>query len=633
MRVDQQEVEDVPEIKVAKRKLTDILNDISESSRPYPKLKYAERPVEFNLSDHLREDPRQLFGQFITDFDFEELAFNTNQNAALKHPQMASQYDHPRCWKDTNGAELKIWLGILIYMGALPHITQNIESYWNTDPRKDISPSVTQYMGASRWLQIQRYLKPSDLQYEQEWNMEGPDWWKKVYPLWGRFLIRCRKVVKATRDCSIDELLVPFHGRSKHTMEISSKAAGKGYKIYALNIPGGFLVDMRITSGVFKIADVDSQPGERLTSTMIKDMMTLLPQCPPNEGYVVWLDNFFVTRDLLIGLRKLGIGAAGTAKGGSGVPQTHIELREAASKKRDWGLIVTEEVPEMEIIKHSNCRKGGPHKPDVKRCPPRGCVWIEKRPMKDGVPVLAAAWVDKAVVNFMSTVHSHEDFRTGGYWKPRCKRKEIKVFNAKDVQSIDGEDSLRIPCPYHEYNQRMGFTDQHAQLTASYTVQHTLFRSWWPLYFQIINAALSNAWVVSRKLGGKLNHREFQLKISEQLREEGTQQLRILHLQGSNECVKPWKWPPAPSGGLPEDIRHTPTKIKRSYCRVCARERKTGLIGNRRALQELDRNQGTPRKRPKQTTWACDVCVVPLCNNEWCWGRFHKGRPSGKWKG
>src|SRR6266498_2483854 len=101
-RVDEQEVPSVGEINVPKRKLKDILHDFKTPSRPCPKLDYAYR---------LREDPRGLFNLFIANHDFEDLARYTNLNASLQHPQVASQHSHPRPWKDTNGAELKIWLG------------------------------------------------------------------------------------------------------------------------------------------------------------------------------------------------------------------------------------------------------------------------------------------------------------------------------------------------------------------------------------------------------------------------------------------------------------------------------------------------------------------------------------------
>jgi hypothetical protein len=103
-----------------------------------------------------------------------------------------------------------------------------------------------------------------------------------------------------------------------------------------------------------------------------------------------------------------------------------------------------------------------------------------------------------------------KDFHDRLLPKPKQKRKDIDFNNPNDSL----EDSLKVPWPYHEYNQRMGFTDQHAQLTASYGVQHTVFHNCWPIFFQMINAAICNAWVATRKLEGKRNHFDFQLELS-----------------------------------------------------------------------------------------------------------------------
>jgi DDE_Tnp_1-like zinc-ribbon len=56
---------------------------------------------------------------------------------------------------------------------------------------------------------------------------------------------------------------------------------------------------------------------------------------------------------------------------------------------------------------------------------------------------------------------------------------------------------------------------------------------------------------------------------------------------------------------------------------MCSKDRVKEVKGKRGALQKIDSNQGRPSKRPRQTTTGCDVCGVPLCNNEWCWGKWH----------
>ena len=88
--------------------------------------------------------------------------------------------------------------------------------------------------------------------------------------------------------------------------------------------------------------------------------------------------------------------------------------------------------------------------------------------------------------------------------KPRERRKEFKNY-LKELQGA----ALRIPNPIAEYNSRMRGADVHAQLQSYYSTHHSLFRVWWPLFFFIIDAAIVNAWVLSRMEGGKFLHRDF----------------------------------------------------------------------------------------------------------------------------
>jgi hypothetical protein len=64
---------------------------------------------------------------------------------------------------------------------------------------------------------------------------------------------------------------------------------------------------------------------------------------------------------------------------------------------------------------------------------------------------------------------------------------------------------------------------------------------------------------------------------------------------------------------------------------VCLREGTHGVRANRGALMPIDHNAKRPAgnvKRSKRITTGCGVCRVPLCNNEYCWNRWHGGEAS-----
>ena len=56
------------------------------------------------------------------------------------------------------------------------HIRQPIEGYWNTHKNASVNESLGEYIDITRFQQIQRYLKVSDLTIEAEFDMQGKDY-------------------------------------------------------------------------------------------------------------------------------------------------------------------------------------------------------------------------------------------------------------------------------------------------------------------------------------------------------------------------------------------------------------------------------------------------------------------------
>jgi hypothetical protein len=130
-------------------------------------------------------------------------------------------------------------------------------------------------------------------------------------------------------------------------------------------------------------------------------------------------------------------------------------------------------------------------------------------------------------VNFMTTAHSEADFYRYEEKDRKRRKPAIRMYDP----ALEGLP-LRIPLPYWEYNQHMGTTDQHSQLKASNTTRHPMRRIWWPLFFDIIDSASVNAYVVYREAGRFLDYRKFLLALSKELREEGFRELYFVHSVG-----------------------------------------------------------------------------------------------------
>ena len=62
-------------------------------------------------------------------------------------------------------------------------------------------------------------------------DVQNLDWWKKLEPLATDFRQASLKYYQPGRIISIDEQLIKVEGGSRHTLQITSKQAGKGFKI------------------------------------------------------------------------------------------------------------------------------------------------------------------------------------------------------------------------------------------------------------------------------------------------------------------------------------------------------------------------------------------------------------------
>jgi hypothetical protein len=146
-------------------------------------------------------------------------------------------------------------------------------------------------------------------------------------------------------------------------------------------------------------------------------------------------------------------------------------------------------------------------------------------------------------------------------------------------------------------------------------------RVWWPLFFNLLNAAGANGYVVHRAIIKRpLDHRKFLLAVSKELREEGFKKSHYLHFTGL-EGLQRMNWPKESPQGILRTTEYTRVKVARAYYRACLREGTKGVRDNRDALLPIDSNARRPSGNVKRSVTGCHVCRVPLCNNEYCWNR------------
>jgi len=220
-----------------KRKLDDILAELPSREALDARIQLLQpssRPPQLHLPSSLDIDsPYALFTLFISEDTIQYISQSTNEYAQRKQASDTSESSPGRYWKDTTVVDIKIFLGILIYMGI--HRSPRIESYWCQEHDEPLH-TPRRYMPLKRFQQIKRFLHISryeaDISYKQ--RPKDKRWWYKLEPLASLWESAAQRYYQVGSNLSIDETMIRCFGRSSHTIKMPSKPIEKGYKIFAL---------------------------------------------------------------------------------------------------------------------------------------------------------------------------------------------------------------------------------------------------------------------------------------------------------------------------------------------------------------------------------------------------------------
>ena len=412
-------------------------------------------------------------------------------------------------------------------------------------------------------------MKISDLETDPP---EGSnDFLAKIRPLLDHFRATCKKLIKPGKEVSVDEQLIQCKARSKHTMNINAKAAGVGFKIYSLCC-GNYLVDFRFASKCIGIEGIRKSRKKGDLPETGKVVVELVKALPKPLEYVVFVDNFFTRTNLLTHLKSLGIGACGTAKRGSGMPEVQVAIKEISKKSQDWGF----------------------------------------RTVATTADIASLTWEDNNTVMLMTTAHTIDDLWRTVPFDPR-RRKDIPETSY--TNSPEGQ-KIQFPQPVVDYNEHMGGSDGCAQQRAMYsTDNHGDRRYWWKLFHFIVHQAALNSWILYKIdwPESKLNRREFQRLIGIGYTRNPAGQTRKLDYDFGNTN---------PKTSVP--LHHWIHLSKKRTCTACQKAHRS-----RPVLQKIDGNIGRQRARAPQTSWGCSHPSCKgryACRNQRCWEGIHEKR-------
>jgi hypothetical protein len=225
---------------------------------------------------------------------------------------------------------------------------------------------------------------------------------------------------------------------------------------------------------------------------------------------------------------------------------------------------------------------------------------------------LCLTWQDNNIVLALSTIHT---IHTANDFIARQRKRPAKTStSARIVRPVFGDNpikELEIPVFINDYNYNMGGVDIANQLRESFETHRATLRTWWPLFYWLIDVTVINSYRLYRthmtQLGQQstLSHVEFRTALYSSLFSY-SQSAKIYRLQlelGGKRLF----------GNGFENIHQ---KVKRTeanpceWCRYRLQYQKViGQLGSRRAAR---------------SRFGCSFCEVALCQNTDCWSRYHQ---------
>jgi hypothetical protein len=420
-------------------------------------------------------DELSFFQLFFTDIILDTIVDNTNSYADHARVERPSSTR----WDKLTRPVLLRYLAFLIYRGVFPssciddYFVKRRDTAEGPDKWKPSHP-ISEHISHYQVRQLKRYLHISDLKV----TAQDPSYYHKVQPL-------LRHIQKVSRDyyvpktnVSIDEMIVRFTGRSKHTVRIKGKPTPEGYRILALCDSGytyAFLPESRVEANIELTIPQQSLSGDLDLNCTSKKVMYMVNHLPLNNlrTFNVYMVNFFSTIALFHNLRLRGVGACGTVRTSTREFPKELKNKNLSMEHGEKGAMVVNDV-------------------------------------------LALLWVDNGPVTMLTTIHSLHS-RECEVEKMR-KRPRATGKNKEILKKYGGGPLAKmwIPRAVDDYNHNMGGVDTADQLRQYYTVQMRTRRSWIPLFLWLLDTSIINAyimWTIHHGAKRTTSHREFRLKL------------------------------------------------------------------------------------------------------------------------
>ena len=245
----------------------------------------------------LPHDPLGLFSLFFDDTLVSMIVHETNRYAEQCLSGTSKQWS-------TDAEEIRAYFGFMILMGInkLPEI----RDYWSTNKQLRYAP-IADRISRDRFEEITRYLHFVDNETLPARGEQGFSRLQKVEPVISHMKDKFKSVYYPHCQCSIDEAMIPFKGRSSMKQYLPLKPVKRGFKVWAMaDSLNGYICDFNVYTGA-------SATGERETSLGEKVILSL-SESIQGRHHQLYYDNYFSSIGLLEKLLAEGTYACGTIR-------------------------------------------------------------------------------------------------------------------------------------------------------------------------------------------------------------------------------------------------------------------------------------------------------------------------------
>ncbi|KAL4154119.1 hypothetical protein QTP88_001952 [Uroleucon formosanum] len=274
--------------------------------------------------------PWEFLSLFLDNEVFNLIVTETNRYAGQLLSTPLRRHSRLNAWKETNAAEIKQFLGIIITIGLKKGI---------------YSSKISKYMKVKRFELLLRTFHVSN-------NHECPpgDRLFKVRGLVDLLVSKYKRAYIPEESLCIDESVIPFIGRLSFRQYLKNKRHRYGVKIFKLCVHDGFTVDFRIYAG--KEAVQGLEVSTKIVMELTHEYL--------NFGRTIYTDNWYTSVNLAHKLLEQNTHLVGTLRA-----NRKQNPKDVVQKKLKKGQVIAQQSDRDTMIETINKRGQTTKKPEI----------------------------------------------------------------------------------------------------------------------------------------------------------------------------------------------------------------------------------------------------------------------------